>query len=290
MATKPTYEELDKIAMDLKKEVDECKSAKKSLKHSEHYFRSILNHIHEDILIIDQDFRITDANKTFLVTAGRKREDVIGHYCYEISHGYDEPCEKKGEECMLRRVFKTGKECVSCHQHLHAEGWKAWVDILISPLKDDNGKVTHVIEAVRDVTDLVKAGKALRESEEKYRRIVESTPDWIWSIDIEGRVTYTNEAVKYLLGYEVQEILGESSFWPMHPEDQKRFQKLFHRKVEQKRGWKNQTVCWFHKDGRIRYLESSAQPILDAEGHLIGFTGMDRDITETERAKKSQRK
>lgn len=263
------------------------KIASKSLRESERYFRSILNSIHEDILVIDRDFRITDVNKKFLVTAGRKREEVIGRYCYEISHGYDEPCEKHGEDCMLMKVFKTGKAFVFCHQHLHSEGWKAWVDILISPLKNDEGKVTHVIEAVRDVTDLVKSGIALRESEEKYRRIVESTPDWIWSIDTEGRVTYTNEAVKNLLGYEVHEILGKPSFPAMHPEDSKRFQKLFRDKVEQKRGWKNQTVCWFHKDGNIRYFESSAQPILDDEDQLIGFTGIDRDVTARKRAKKS---
>ncbi len=284
MADKPTYEELEQRVKELEKESVERKNAEEALRQSNHYFRSLLHNIHEDILVIDQDYLITDVNKTFLVTAGLKREEVIGRHCYEISHGYNEPCEVHGEECMLQKVLETGMACISCNQNIHAEGWKAWVDILMSPFRDEEGKVTHVIEAVRDVTDLVKAGKALRESEEKYRQLVESNLDWLWSIDIEGRVTFTNEAVKHLLGYEVDEIVGSSSFWPMHPKDRERFQKLFHRSVGQKRGWKNAVICWLHKDGGVRFLESNAKPILDDKGHLLGFTGIDRDITKRRQA------
>ena len=53
-------------------------------------------------------------------------------------------------------------------------------------LRDEKGNVTHVIEAVREVADLVNAGKALRESEDKYRQFVESALDWVWSIDTKG--------------------------------------------------------------------------------------------------------
>jgi PAS domain S-box-containing protein len=284
LADKPTYEKLEQRIKDLEIESVERKRAEEELRQSKHYFRSLLNHIHEDIMVIGQDYRITDVNKTFQVTSGRKREDVIGHYCYEISHGYNAPCEKHGEECMLRKVFETGKASIFCHQHVHAEGWKAWVDILMSPLRDEKGNVTHVIEAVREVTDLVNAGKALRESEDKYRRLVESALDWVWSVDIEGRFTFTNEAVKHLLGYEVYDIVGSPVFWSMPPEDRERFQELFQKSVEQKRGWINMSISRSHKDGSIRFLESTAQAIQDAEDRLIGFIGIDRDITKRKQA------
>ncbi len=134
------------------------------------------------------------------------------------------------------------------------------------------------------MTDLVNAGKALRESEDKYRQLVESALDWVWSIDIEGRVTFTNESIRHLLGYEIQEIVGSSAFLRMHPEDRKRFKELFQQSVEQKRGWKNASICWIHKDGTFRFLESTAQAILDTEERLIGFIGIDRDITKRRQA------
>jgi PAS domain S-box-containing protein len=284
MAKKQSNEELLQKIKNLEKEANERKRVEKELLERNHYLSSLLNHMYVDILIVDRDYRITDVNKAFLTTSGRTREEVIGRHCYEISHGYDEPCENHGEECLLRKVFATGEPSSNIHQHLHTEGWKVWVSILMSPFKNEKGEVTHVIEAMRDISDLVKSGKTLRDSEEKYKHLVEATRDWVWSIDKEGRITFSNEAIKHLLGYEVREIEGVSSFLPMHPDDRKRFQKLYHRAVEQKRGWKNAVIRWLHKDGTARLFESNAQPILDGEGHLIGFNGIDRDITESKRA------
>ncbi|HBZ53825.1 MAG TPA: hypothetical protein DEO88_00335, partial [Syntrophobacteraceae bacterium] len=58
----------------------------------------------------------------------------------------------------------------------------------------------------------------------------------------------------------------------------------FRRAVERKHGWKGSITRWLHKNGSVRYLESTAQPILDPDGQLLGFTGIDRDITERKRA------
>ena len=143
---------------------------------------------------------------------------------------------------------------------------------------------------VKEVERRLKTEEALQESEKKYRHLVESIRDWVWSIDIEGRITFSNEAVKHILGYEVHELLGSSSFYLMHPEDQELSQRLFQQAVEQKRGWKNAVARMIHKDGSVRFFESSAQPIIDAEGRLVGFTGIDRDITERKRAEGALRK
>jgi PAS domain S-box-containing protein len=154
MSTKPAYEELEK-------EVFKLKRVEKELQEHNHYLRSLLNNVYVDIMVLDRDYRITDVNKNFLTTSGRTRDEVIGRHCYEISHGYDAPCENHGEECMLRKVFSTGEPSNFIHQHLHSEGWKVWVSILMSPLKNRKGKVTHVVEVMKDITDLVKSEKDL---------------------------------------------------------------------------------------------------------------------------------
>jgi len=119
----------------------------------------------------------------------------------------------------------------------------------------------------------------LQKSEQKYRLLVESTPDWVWICDKEGRHTFSNKAIKQLLGYEVQEILGISAYSLMHPEDRERVQKWFQNAIKEKRGWRGSIIRWKHKDKSIRYLETIAEPILDAKGSLTGFTGIDRDVT-----------
>ncbi len=127
---------------------------------------------------------------------------------------------------------------------------------------------------------LIRELEALRVEGERYRRLVEATVDWVWAIDKEGIHTFSNQAVKTLLGYEVSEIVGTSAFSLMHPEDRERILEMVTRSVEQKVGWRDVAIRWLHKDDSTRFFESTAQPILDVHGNLIGFNGIDRDVTE----------
>ena len=126
--------------------------------------------------------------------------------------------------------------------------------------------------------------EALNLSEAKYRDIVESTTDWIWTIDIEGNHTYSNDALKLLLGYDVEEIVGKSAFPLIHPDDQNTAKKAVEQAFKNRKGWDNLILRWIHKDGSIRYFASKSQPIIDSKGELTGFTGIDHDVTERQLA------
>ncbi|MBN1765114.1 MAG: PAS domain S-box protein [Sedimentisphaerales bacterium] len=131
------------------------------------YYRSLLHTIKDDIIVINRDYIVTDINNSFLNTTGYQREDVTGHHCYEISHGYNEPCRHLGKSCTLPKVFFTGMPDKCQHEHSHLDGTKVYVDILLSPLKDNDGNVTHIIESIRDITDLYKIQNALLNSEKE---------------------------------------------------------------------------------------------------------------------------
>jgi PAS domain S-box-containing protein len=152
---------------------NQTRRADKMVGTGEDYFQSIISHMHEDVLIIDRDFRIVDANKDFLATVGLKRDEVIGLHCYEILHGYDKRCQHYREKCLLPKLLKTGKPRTCRHQHNHSDGTKIWVDLLLSPIKDEKGKVTRVIQTIRDATDLVAAEETLRELQQELERRVE---------------------------------------------------------------------------------------------------------------------
>jgi len=159
---------------------------------SENYFRTVLHSLHEDIIVIDPNYRILDINTAFLVTSKLKREDAIGHHCFEVSHGYNEPCDKCGEECLLQEVFKTGEPRSCLHEHQQADGSKVWVDILLSPMKDENGKTIRVIETVRNIADVMRAKEALKQSEERYRTLFDETPISVMGFNKEGIIQYVN--------------------------------------------------------------------------------------------------
>jgi PAS domain S-box-containing protein len=119
-----------------------------------------------------------------------------------------------------------------------------------------------------------------KKSEEMIRSLVETSQDWIWAINLEGRHTYSNPAVTAILGYRPEDIVGEFCFELMHDEDRANLQKFLPSQIQRKQGWRNLNLRWRHKNGSWRYLESNAVPILDLDNRVIGFRGMDRDITE----------
>ena len=270
-------------------DITERKRAEEALRESEHYFRSLLFNMHEDILVIDRDYRITDVNNTLLVTVGLKYEEVIGRHCYEISHGYNEPCERKGEDCMLREVFETGKPGNCRHQHIQADGSKVWVDILLSPLRDENGNVTHVIEAIRDVTDLVEMQDVLRESEENFRALAENANDGILiAAGEEGVNVYANKRAAEITGYSVTELLEIGLHELVAPGEIKEVADRYKRRLAAKKVPGEYETKLVRQSREIFPVElSSARSVWKGEPASIIII---RDITNRKRAEEAVRK
>jgi PAS domain S-box-containing protein len=133
---------------------------------------------------------------------------------------------------------------------------------------------------LHNLEDRKRAEEALRESEERFRALTESTSDWVWEVDVDGVYTYTSPKVKDLLGYEPEEVIGKTPFDLMPPEEAKRVAEEFQAIVESQRSFARLENTNRHKDGRLVVLESSGVPFFDADGRLCGYRGIDRDITE----------
>ena len=132
-------------------------------------------------------------------------------------------------------------------------------------------------------SELRKARAALRESEEQYRSIVESSKEWIWESDLQGNLTYTNPGVTAILGYSPEEVLERPRLELVHPEDQVEARSRVESAIVRHQGWFGSLGRWRRRDGSYRYLEASAEPILDPDGEQVGFRGISRDVTERQR-------
>lgn len=143
--------------------------------------------------------------------------------------------------------------------------------------------VPSINRALREAEEhrlLRQAEQHLRDSEERFRSIVETSAEWIWAHDIEGNWTYCNPAVKEVLGYSPVEMLGRHWREFMVEDHVEERRRELAQCIKQKRGWRNATLRWKRKDGTLRILECNANPILDAEGRLTGFRGSQWDVTE----------
>ncbi len=120
----------------------------------------------------------------------------------------------------------------------------------------------------------------LQESEEKFRALVESTSDWIWEVDRNGRYTYISPKVEALLGYKPEEVLGKSPFDFIPPDEVQAVGKIFGEAIVKRAPLVALENTNIHKDGRLVVLETSGVPFFDPNGEFVGYRGIDRDITE----------
>ncbi len=265
--------------------ITERKRAEEVLRESEHYFRSLIFNMHEDILVIDQAYRVTDVNNTLLVTAGLKREDAIGRHCYEVLHDYSQPCCRYGEECLLQAVFESGKPHHCRHIHSRSDSLsgrsKIWADILLSPLRDGHGNVTHVVEAVRDVTDLILTGEALRESEERYRLAIEYASDGV-AIIKGDQPLFVNQKFVEIFGYgRPEEIIGKPLSMLVHPDDLRRVENFSPWRLKDEPIGLRYDFKGVRKSGESIHIEVSASPT-SYRGEAVSLVYL-RDVTERKR-------
>ena len=137
----------------------------------------------------------------------------------------------------------------------------------------------RVREVRREIADRRLAEAARHESEQRYRSIVENTSEWIWSIDADGRWTFNNGSVERVLGHRPDEILGTSSLDFLHPEDRAAATELLE-SPNAAAEWSGRVFRWRHKDGSHRTTESVGSARRDGEGRIVGWHGIDHDITQ----------
>lgn len=145
--------------------IQELNEAKDILAEGERYYRALIDHIQEDILVIDPDHIVTDVNETFLSRVGLSRDQAIGRYCFDVSHEQVRPCDIDKDACPHLKVLAHGETVRSVHQYTGGNGEKTWVENVFSPLKSRFGEVTHVIKVTRDITEEKHLENQLRQAQ-----------------------------------------------------------------------------------------------------------------------------
>jgi PAS domain S-box-containing protein len=120
----------------------------------------------------------------------------------------------------------------------------------------------------------------LRKNEERFRSLVETTNDWMWEIDKNAVYTYSSPKVNDLLGYKPREIIGKTPFDLVPTDETKRVAKIFQDIIKTKKPFIALEKTNLHKSGKRVVIETSGVPFFDPNGDLLGYRGIDRDITD----------
>ncbi|MCP4649580.1 MAG: PAS domain S-box protein, partial [PVC group bacterium] len=123
--------------------------------------------------------------------------------------------------------------------------------------------------------------QAYKKSEERFKQIAANAGEWIWEVDISGLYTYSSPMVKEMLGYEQEEIVGKKYFYDFFiPEAREAFKKAVFTAFEEREFMSGFVKSNTHKNGNTVILETRGGPIINEDGSLGGYRGVDTDITK----------
>ncbi|MBU0987232.1 MAG: PAS domain S-box protein, partial [Proteobacteria bacterium] len=142
------------------------------------------------------------------------------------------------------------------------------------------------VELRTEIAEHKQAEKMLKESEKRFRQVAENSKEWIWEVDALGLYTYASPVVEKILGYTSEEIVGKKHFYDLfHPEEREQIKKAAFEMFAMKKPFREFINLNCHKKGDTVWLLTSGVPIIDRKGKLVGYRGVDADITEHKEAR-----
>lgn len=142
----------------------------------------------------------------------------------------------------------------------------------------------RVAELEKSEAECKKLKKTLLQSEKRFKDITKNASEWIWELDLAGKYTYASPAVKAILGYKPEEVLKIHIYDLFHPEDRKNLKKKVFRMFVKKQSFRKFINRCIHKNGRTVWLSTSGVPVFGDKGDLLGYRGVNIDITEQRQA------
>jgi PAS domain S-box-containing protein len=143
---------LDEMAKDASFALEYVEQERRRRK-AEEFSYNVLESMTEGLVVIDRQYRIIIANRAYCEQVKMPHEEIIGRYCYEVSHHRERPCYMDGEECAPKCSFEKAQPCSSLHTHYDKEGKPMYIETKSFPMTDKSGNVVMVIENLNDVTE-----------------------------------------------------------------------------------------------------------------------------------------
>ncbi|MFX1256625.1 MAG: PAS domain S-box protein [Promethearchaeota archaeon] len=258
------------------KKITQRKKVEK-LKESEEKYRNIIENAKEGYFEVDLKGNFTFFNDAFCELLGFISEEIRGRSYKSIM------TEENSKRIfkVFNKVFNTGIPCKSFqYQIFRKDGKATYGESSVYLRYDSDGNKIGFSGFMRDITEKREADLKLKESEEKYRNIIENIKEGYFEVDLKGNFTFYNDALSEMSGYNREKIIGTNFRNYMTEENVKRTFKVFNNVYNTGIPYKNFQYEFLRKDGKTVYGESSVYLKYDSNGSKIGFSGFMRDVTE----------
>ena len=234
------------------------------------------------IYMLDPDGRVATWNPGAQRFKGYTAEEIIGEHFSRFFSEDDREADLPGR--ALRIAAREGR--------FEAEGWRIrkdgsrfWAHAVLDQIRAPDGSLLGFAKITRDITDKRERERALYESEQRFRMLVEGIRDCaIYMLDANGRVTNWNSGAQLIKGYTANEIVGQH-FSRFYTEEDRAAGEPARALETALREGKYEREAWrVRKDGSLFWANVLIDPIYDEKGEHIGFAKITRDATERKKA------
>ena len=265
-------------------DVTDARERRRALAESEARQRLLYENVKGFAFIfLDAQGRVESWNSSAERLLGYSARDIVGRHYGFI---YTPQALSAGEpEAHMRAALAQGR-AESEGFRVRKDGSLLYVNVVMTTLRDEQGRLRGFAKIMRDITESRQALEALRRSEARFRALAEASPAGVFQSDEQGRLVYVNARAAEIIGLSPEDALGEGWRRRVHPDDAGR--------VEALRGRKGERFSlehrYLHKDGRVVWVLALGAAMRDEAGRVAGYVGTLTDITERREAEERLRR
>lgn len=235
------------------RDVTEDYYMQEALRKSEEFLQNVFDAIQDGISVLDCDLNVLRTNQ-WMEKIYTDQMPLTGKKCYEVYQQRDTVCPW----CPSIKTIETGEPKSEIVPYPSEDDPKGWIELSAYPIKNENGEVTNVIEYVKDVTESKVAENALKESEEKYRSLVEnSLQGMVIAHNNPVRLSFASKPMEEITGFSCEDLINmkpEELSKLIHPEDREKFFGAFVSRLSGKNVPARSEYRIIRKHGAIRWV------------------------------------
>ncbi len=254
-------------------DISDRKRAEEVLRASARRWQSTFDAISDAVCLLDLERKILQCNKAMINFLGKPVSKIIGRNCWELVHGTAGPIEN----CLTVRMLET-KQRETAVLPLGDR----WFGICVDPIFNEEGNLIGAVHIMSDITDIKRTEDALRESEEEYRTIFETTGNATVIIEEDTTLSLVNKEFEKLSGYSKEEIEGKKSWTEFASKEDLERLKEYHRlrRIEPKAAPKRYEFRFVNRQGNLKDILITIDMIPGTKKSVASLL----DISERKRA------
>ncbi len=258
-------------------DITERKQAEQALAKSEERYRNMVQQMEDSYLETGLNGNFTFVNDAMHRALRYAKEELVGK-SYRIIVTEE---DAKAMYQDFHTVYRTGKPLKGLSYRLvRKDGTIEIAELSVSPRRDQEGQIIGFCAVGRDITKRIEMEQALRQSEDKYRTVLEGMAESYYEVDLAGNFTFFNSALHRGLGYSREEMLELNYKVYTPPKIVEKVFKAYHQVYSTGKPIRGFPMEQIRKDGTRLIVENSVFPLLNEKGEVVGFRGIGRDVTE----------